>query len=72
MGYACFRPVQLHTGECSEGAWVLRKRSASGSDATEERRMTASPRGLKEPAGTFSDRICRRVDGPIQILFRKL
>lgn len=68
-GNRCSRHIHLHTGECSEGVWVLRKRSSSGSGATEERRMTAPPQGLREPEGTFRDRIYWRVAWPIQILF---
>lgn len=49
--------IQLHRDECSEGYWVLRKISSSGSDDTEERRMAASPQGLIVTEGRFSDRI---------------
>lgn len=38
----------------------------------EERRMKASPQGLKEPEQIFSERIYWRVNWPIQIFFLKI
>lgn len=46
--------------ECSEGWWVLRQRWLLGSDDPEERKMAASPQGLRGPEGRLGDRISWR------------